>query len=137
MIRHLGLSNVRAKHLDQALDIARVAAVQNRYGVGFGRANDDLVRRCGDEGIAFVPFFALAADGREAGGVSQSDAIQKIAARHGATPAQVRLAWTLSRGDPVLAIRVTVSRRHLDDILAAGQSWLPPAGLAVLDSFID
>jgi len=137
MIRHLGLSNVRAQHLDQALDIARVAAVQNRYGVGFGRANDDLVRRCGDEGIAFVPFFALAADGREAGGVSQSDAIQKIAARHGATPAQVRLAWTLSRGDHVLAIPGTSSQRHLEENLAAGEVHLSPADLAVLDSFID
>ena len=48
LIRHLGLSNMREEHLDEALTIAPVVAVQNRYGVDFGRVNDGLVRRCRD-----------------------------------------------------------------------------------------
>ncbi|MEU4194368.1 aldo/keto reductase [Kribbella sp. NPDC026611] len=137
MIRHLGLSNVRIPHLEEARQIAPVVAVQNRYGVGFGRVNDAVVSWCGERGIAFVPFFALAADAREAGGVSQSDTIQDIAQRYDATPAQVRLAWTLSRGDHVLAIPGTSSERHLEENLQAADLDLSPADLDLLDSFID
>ena len=97
LIRHLGLSNVRLEHLEEASSIAPVAAVQNRYGVDFGRVNDELMRTCGEQGIAFVPFFSLAGEGREAGGVRGSDAVTAICRAHGATPAQVRIAWTLSR----------------------------------------
>jgi pyridoxine 4-dehydrogenase len=53
---------------------------------------------CGEQGIAFVPFFALTGTGREAGGVSHSDPVETIARDHGATPAQIRIAWTLSQG---------------------------------------
>jgi pyridoxine 4-dehydrogenase len=70
MIRHLGLSNVRARHLEQARGIAPVVCVQNRYGVGFGRINDELLAVCGRDGIAFVPFFAVTAANRERGGVA-------------------------------------------------------------------
>jgi aryl-alcohol dehydrogenase-like predicted oxidoreductase len=137
MIRHLGLSNVRAEHLAQAQAIAPVVAVQNRYGVGFGRTNDSLLSTCGEQGIAFVPFFALAAEAREAGGVSVNDAIQEIADRHEATAAQIRLAWTLTCGDHVLAIPGTSSQQHLEENLEAGSIHLSPDELAVLDSFID
>ena len=95
LIRHLGLSNVRDAHLDEAVAIAPVVAVQNRYGIGFGRVNDDLVRATAELGLAFVPFFAIAAEGREEGGVAATDAVLEVARAHDATPAQVRLAWTL------------------------------------------
>jgi len=68
LIRHLGLSNIRPHHLEQAQAIAPIVCVQNRFGVDFGRINDELVRACGERGIAFVPFFALAGEGREDGG---------------------------------------------------------------------
>jgi aryl-alcohol dehydrogenase-like predicted oxidoreductase len=137
LIRHLGLSNVRAGHLEEAEGIAPVVAVQNRYGVGFGRVNDEILRWCGEREIAFVPFFALAAAGREAGGVSHSDAIEEIARRLGATPAQVRLAWILSKGDHVLAIPGTSSPQHLEENLQAADLHLSPTDLRLLDSFID
>ena len=137
LIRHLGLSNVRTDHLAEAQKIAPVVAVQNRYGVGFGRVNDDIVRECGGQGIAFVPFFALTAESREAGGVSVNDTLREIADDHGATPAQIRLAWTLARGDNVLAIPGTSSRRHLEENVMAGSIDLSPGQLAALDTFID
>ena len=137
MIRHLALSNVRAHHLDQAQAIAPVVAVSNRYGVGFGRVNDDLVRECGERGIAFVPFFAITAEAREAGGVSINDAVQEIAGKYDATPAQIRLAWTLSRGAHVLAIPGTSSQRHLEENLKAADIRLSPGDVAVLDGLVD
>jgi pyridoxine 4-dehydrogenase len=137
MIRHLGLSNVRREHITQAQEIAPVVAIQNRYGVGFGRVSDEILTLCGEQGIAFVPFFAVTGAAREAGGVSVNDAIQDIADHHGATPAQIRLAWTLHCGHHVLAIPGTSSAQHLEENLMAGAIQLSPNELATLDAFID
>jgi pyridoxine 4-dehydrogenase len=107
LIRHLGVSNVRSQHLPQAQAIAPVVCVQNQYGLHL-RRSDGLLSSCGEQGIAFVPFFAVTGPGREAGGVADDHVVRAVAAAHGATPAQIRLAWTLSRGPHVLAIPGTV-----------------------------
>jgi pyridoxine 4-dehydrogenase len=134
LIRHLALSNVRAHHVAEAQQIAPVVAVQNRYGVGFGRVNDEMVRLCDEQGIAFVPFFAVTGAGREAGGVASADAVLAVAREYDAAPAQIRIAWTLSRGAHVLAIPGTSSVDHLIENVAAGTIQLSPADLAVLDA---
>ena len=132
LIRHLGLSSVRTEHLTQAQDVAPVAAVSNRYAVDFGRVNDELLERCREQGIAFVPFFALTGEGREIGGVAAHDAVTAVAQAHGATAAQVRLAWALSRGPHVLVIPGTSSERHLVENLAAADLELSPDELDAL-----
>jgi aryl-alcohol dehydrogenase-like predicted oxidoreductase len=137
MIRHLGLTSVRAEYLAQAQEIAPVVAVQNRYGVGYGRVNDEILRVCGEQGIAFVPYFALTAQAREAGGLTSHEAIEEIAGRYGATPAQVRLAWALQRGDHVLVIPGTSSARHLEENLQAGSIHLSPDDITTLDNITD
>ncbi|MFD6649464.1 oxidoreductase [Micromonospora chalcea] len=133
LIRHLGLSNIRPQHLAQAQAIAPVVCVQNTYGVDTRRVHDQFVRSCGEQGVAFVPFFALAGDGREAGGVATNEAVAAVARAHGATPAQVRIAWTLSRGPHMLAIPGTGNPDHLVENLAAGALRLSPEELADLD----
>ena len=61
LIRHLGVSNVSPDHLAEAQAIAPVVCVQNRYGIGARRPDaDEFLRACGAQGIAFVPFFAIA-----------------------------------------------------------------------------
>jgi aryl-alcohol dehydrogenase-like predicted oxidoreductase len=137
LIRQLGISNVRVQHLHEAREIAPVVAVQNRYSVGFGRVNDEILQLCGELGIAFIPFFAVTAESREAGGVPDSDPVQQIAARHGATEAQVRLAWTLSRGPHVLAIPGTSSQHHLEQNLEAANLTLSPEDLTTLNALTD
>ncbi len=132
LIRHLGLSNVRAEHLAQAQEVAPVVAVSNRYGVDFGRVNDELLDSCGEQGIAFVPFFALAGERREVGGLATHDVVSELARAHGATPAQVRLAWALSRGPNVLVIPGTGSEDHLVENLAAADLELSPGDLEAL-----
>ena len=132
LIRHLGLSNVREAHLDEAVAIAPVVALSNRYGIGFGRVNDDLVRITGARGLAFVPFFAIAAEGREEGGVAATDAVVEVARARGVTPAQVRLAWTLHQGPHVLAIPGTGNPDHLAENLAAADVRLTDDDLARL-----
>ena len=133
LIARLGLSNVRADHVEEASAIAPVACVQNSYGIDVHRDDDALVARCGELGIAYVPFFAIAGSDREKGAVSaHGDTLTAVAAAHGATPQQVRLAWTLHQGPHVLAIPGTGSLAHLEENVAAGALRLTPDEVAAL-----
>jgi pyridoxine 4-dehydrogenase len=123
---------VRLDHLDEARPIAPVVCVQNNYALD-NRKDDALLRTCGERGIAFVPFFAIAGAGREAGpGVDHDAAVRAVARAHGATPQQVRLAWTLHQGPHVLAIPGTGDLDHLVANIAAGALRLSPDELAAL-----
>ncbi|MEV6008007.1 oxidoreductase [Streptomyces sp. NPDC051976] len=134
LIRHLGLSSVGPEHLAEAQAIAPVVCVQNWYGLDRRLADDNgLLDACGEQGIAFVPFFAIAGERREAGADDAPDAasavddeVRAVARAHGATPAQVRLAWTLHRGPHVLAIPGTGNPDHLAENVAAGALRLSP-----------
>ncbi|MEU7642024.1 aldo/keto reductase [Streptomyces sp. NPDC039016] len=134
LIRHLGLSNVRPEHLLEALPIAPVVCVQNSYGLDWRRADENgLVDLCREQGIAFVPYFALAGLQREAAAGQEHDArVHSVARAHHATPAQVRLAWTLHRGPHVLAIPGTTNPAHLAENIAAGSLRLTEEDVAVL-----
>ncbi|MEV6724712.1 aldo/keto reductase [Streptomyces xanthochromogenes] len=135
LIRHLGLSNVGPAHLAEALAIAPVVCVQNPYGIGAPAAQEEMLRLCGERGIAFVPFYAIAGEGREEGlsGV-ESDEVLAVARERGVSAAQVRLAWTLQRGPHVLAIPGTGDLGHLVDNVAAGRLRLDADELARLDT---
>ena len=90
---------------------------------------------CGQQGIAFVPFFAIAGAGREAGASDTDDqAVLEVARAHGAAAAQVKLAWTLQRGPHVLAIPGTGNPDHLAANLAAGALRLSADELTRLES---
>jgi len=127
LIKHLGVSHVDAGQLDEAKAIAPVVCVQNQYNLAH-RENDDLVDKCAAEGIAFVPYFPL-------GGFSplQSGILDDCAARVGATPMQVALAWLLRRSPSMLLIPGTSSLDHLRENLAAASLELPADVLADLD----
>jgi pyridoxine 4-dehydrogenase len=134
LIRHLGVSNVSVAHLDQAQAVAPVVAVQNSYGLDL-RRDEPVLRACGERGIAFVPFFALAGQAREQGAsTAHSAAVRALAAAHDATPQQVRLAWTLHQGPHVLAIPGTGNVTHLEQNVAAGALRFTAAELATLDA---
>jgi aryl-alcohol dehydrogenase-like predicted oxidoreductase len=136
LIRHLGLSNVRPEHLTQAQAIAPVVCVQNSYGLDWRRADESgLVDLCREQGIAFVPFFAVSGLRREAPAAPEQHArVRAVAEAHGATPAQVRLAWTLHRGPHVLAIPGTTNPAHLAENIAAGALRLTDDELRLLDT---
>ncbi|MEW1891691.1 aldo/keto reductase [Streptomyces sp. NPDC048567] len=133
LIRHLGLSNVWPEQITEALAIAPVVCVQNRYGIGERRADSqEVLRMCGERGIAFVPFYAIAGAGRESGAVAEHEALLDVARAHGASAAQVRLAWTLQQGPHVLAIPGTGNPEHLEANVAAGALRLTDEELARL-----
>ena len=134
LIRHLGLSDVTPAQLAEALAIAPVVCVQNRFSLEV-REHEDVLRACREQGIAFVPFFAIAGERRASGGSgAETDQLLEVARRHAATPAQVRLAWTLHQGPNVLAIPGTGNPRHLTENVAAGALRLTEQDLAVLGS---
>ena len=134
LIRRLGLSNIHPHQLAEARTIAPVTCVQNPYGIGASAAQDELLRLCGEQGIAFVPFYAIAGDGRQGGaGATEPAQVQAVAEARGISTAQVRLAWTLHRGPHVLAIPGTGDVAHLEDNIAAGAVRLTAEELALLD----
>ncbi|WP_018352170.1 aldo/keto reductase [Longispora albida] len=135
LIRHLGVSAVNAEQLAAAQAIAPVVCVQNPYGVDFRRdRNDAFARSCGEQGIAFVPFFAIAGAGKESGAAQkQSSVVEDIARGHGVTAHQIRLAWTLHQGSHVLAIPGTSKPSNLLANVAAGAIQLSETELNLLD----
>jgi aryl-alcohol dehydrogenase-like predicted oxidoreductase len=136
LIRHLGISSIGLRHLAEAQAIAPVVSVQNQYGLDSPNAEtDELLRTCGEQGVAFVPFFAIAGKGGAQGpSGSDGDEVLAVARAHGATPAQVRLAWTLRQGPHVLAIPGTGSPDHLVENVAAGALRLTDDEMARLDA---
>ncbi|MCX5380122.1 oxidoreductase [Streptomyces sp. NBC_00091] len=134
LIRHLGVSNVTPEQLAEAQTVAPVVCVQNMYGIGVRPEYDAFVRSCGEQRIAFVPFFAIAGAGREGGAAAaESEELLAVARAHGASPAQVRLAWTLQRGPHVLAIPGTGNPDHLTANVAAGALRLTEEDLTLLE----
>jgi aryl-alcohol dehydrogenase-like predicted oxidoreductase len=134
LIRHLGLSNIRPHHLAEAQAIAPVVCVQNPYGIGASPEQEELLHICGEQGIAFVPFYSIAGTGRTAGATTDDgDDVHAVARAHGVNVAQIRLAWTLHRGPHVLAIPGTGDPGHLTQNVAAGALRLSEDELRALD----
>ncbi len=127
LIRHIGLSNVTAKQIEDAGKITDIVCVQNQYNLAH-RHDDALIDRLAAQGIAYVPFFPL-------GGFSplQSSALSDVAAKLDATPMQVALAWLLQRSPNILLIPGTSSRGHLRENLAAATIELPSEALSELE----
>jgi aryl-alcohol dehydrogenase-like predicted oxidoreductase len=129
----IGLSNVTRALLDEALDLVPVAGVQNQYSV-IDRSNEDVLEACSERGLAFVPFFPLGS--AFTGGpqrLADDAAIARVAAKHGATPSQVALAWLLHRDERILLIPGTSSVAHLEENLAAADLELDADDMAVLE----
>ena len=126
LIRHLGLSEASDAQLTEAQAIAPVVTVQNLYNVA-SRGDDAMVDRCAAEGIAYAAYFPL-------GGFTplQSATLDGVAARLGASPHQVALAWLLRRSPTMVLIPGTSSLAHLRENIAAADLVLPPGALAEL-----
>ena len=124
-IRHVGLSNVTVDELQRAQEIVPVVSVQNRYSLA-DRHSDDVIDECERQGIAFLPWWPLAVgDLARPGGT-----LDEIARPHGATPAQVALAWLLARSPVVVVIPGTASLAHLEENVAAAELELTADELA-------
>src|SRR5712675_769371 len=106
-IRHVGLSEVKPHEIDQARKVIEIVSVQNQYNLG-DRQHEDVVDYCTKHNLAFIPWFPVAA-GKLARPGGPLDAAAK---KHGATTAQLSLAWLLHRSPVILPIPGTSSVKH-------------------------
>jgi pyridoxine 4-dehydrogenase len=109
-IRQVGVSNVGIEQIERARQVVAISAVQDRFNLS-ERTYDDIVDYCAREGLVFLPYFPLHGDGRSA--------LAEVADRHGATPAQIALAWLLRRSPTMLPIPGTRSVEHVRENVAA------------------
>jgi aryl-alcohol dehydrogenase-like predicted oxidoreductase len=126
-IRHIGLSNVDAEQLDQALAMTEIVSVQNRYNLS-DRASERVLDKCNSLGIAFLPWFPLAASLLTRG----ESRVAAVASEHRATPGQLALAWLLARSPVVLPIPGTSSVEHLEENIAAASITLTRSDVELL-----
>jgi aryl-alcohol dehydrogenase-like predicted oxidoreductase len=125
-IRHLGVSNVTVKELEEARKIAPIVSVQNQYNLE-NRGDEDVLLACEEAGIAFIPWYPLGA-----GKALKSSKVKRIAARLSARPSQVALAWLLAHSPVMLPIPGTGSVEHLEENAAAAELRLLDTDLAEL-----
>ncbi|WP_164006930.1 aldo/keto reductase family oxidoreductase [Pyxidicoccus trucidator] len=127
LVRHIGLSNVTARQVEQAQALTEIVCVQNHYNLAH-RGDDALIDALAKQGIAYVPFFPL-------GGFTplQSSTLSEVSNELGATPMQVALAWLLHRAPNILLIPGTSSVAHLRENVAAASLVLPEKSITALD----
>jgi pyridoxine 4-dehydrogenase len=128
-IRHIGLSEVSPSEIELAQKIVPIVSVQNRYSLA-DRRNEQTLTWCAERGIAFLPWYPIAG-----GKVLKPDhpsalAMERAAVRHGASVAQLSIAWLLHRSPVMLPIPGTSKIEHLEENIAAAaielsaEEWL-------------
>jgi pyridoxine 4-dehydrogenase len=127
-IRHVGLSEVKPAEIDQARKVVEIVSVQNLYNIG-DRQHEDVLEYCQKHELAFIPWFPVAA-GKLAQPGGKLDAIAKV---HGATVAQLSIAWLLHHSRVILPIPGTSSVAHLEENLKAAEILLSDAELKDLE----
>ncbi len=113
-IKHVGLSEVKPEEIERASKVVKIVSVQNEYNIG-NRKSEATLEYCEQHGIAFIPWYPVAA-GKLAvpGGV-----LDTAAKKHNATVAQLSLAWLLHRSPVMLPIPGTSSVEHLEENMKA------------------
>ena len=129
LIRHVGLSEVDVEEIEAASSYFPVVSVQNLYNL-VHRHSEAVLDYCQSHGIAFIPWFPLAA-GKLA---HPGTVLDETAKRLGATPSQVALAWVLKRSPVMLPIPGTGKVKHLEENVAAAEIVLSDEDFTALDT---
>jgi aryl-alcohol dehydrogenase-like predicted oxidoreductase len=117
-IRHIGISNVSEKQLQEAQGITPVVSVQNRYNAA-DRQSEAMVDASEIEQLAFLPWAPIQQ-------ADSNPAVAEAARRHSASPRQIVLAWLLARSPQILPIPGTGSPEHVETNVAAASIELSP-----------
>jgi pyridoxine 4-dehydrogenase len=130
-IRHIGLSEVKSDQIDRARKVAEIVSVQNLYNVG-DRQHEDVLKYCEHHNIAFIPWFPVAA-GKLA---RPGGKLDEIAKRHGATVAQLSVAWLLHRSPVMIPIPGTSSVAHLEENMKAAELLLSETDMKEIEEAV-
>jgi pyridoxine 4-dehydrogenase len=117
-IRHIGLSEVTAAEIEEAEKFVKVTTVQNRYSLA-DRRHEETLAYCEKRGIGFLPWYPIAGGKMLKAEHPSAQTLGQIAARHGASLAQVSIAWLLQRSPVMLPIPGTSKVKHLEENVAA------------------
>ncbi|QHN04659.1 aldo/keto reductase [Granulicella sp. WH15] len=128
-IRHIGLSEVKVPEIEQARKVVEIVSVQNKYNIG-DRAHEDVLEYCTKHGIAFIPWFPVAAGELAKPGGK----LDEVAKRHDATVSQLSLAWLLHHSPVILPIPGTQSIAHLEENVKAQDVVLSDAEWAEIEA---
>jgi pyridoxine 4-dehydrogenase len=128
-IRFVGLSEVTVEQIEEARKSVQIVSVQNEYNIG-NRKSEAVLEYCEKEGIAFIPWFPVAAGKLAAPGGK----LDEIAKKHDATVSQLSLAWLLHRSPVMLPIPGTSSVEHLEENLKAADVVLSESEMAELEA---
>lgn len=131
LIGAVGLSNVSLEEYRAGRRVVDVACVQNAYNLA-DRSDQPVFDACRRDGVPYVPFFPLGSSFSADNPVLGHPAVRRAAEDHGATPAQVALAWLLAAAPSVLLIPGTSSLHHLEENLAAADLDLSQPTLATV-----
>jgi pyridoxine 4-dehydrogenase len=125
-VRHVGLSNVSVRELEQARKIVPIVSVQNRYNVA-DCSSEDVLKACEKSRIAFLPWYPLGD-----GAALRRRSVVNLSKKLGVTPAQVALAWLLAKSPVMLPIPGTSSLAHLEENMRATRVRLSDEDMATL-----
>ncbi len=124
-IRHVGLSEVSVKEIEQAKKVLPIVSIQNRYNIE-DRDSEEALNYCEKEKMAFIPWAPIGGSGKgsltKAGGSLETEA-----KRHNASVVQLALAWLLQRSPVMVPIPGTSSLAHLEENMASAKLQLTPA----------
>jgi aryl-alcohol dehydrogenase-like predicted oxidoreductase len=124
-IGHIGLSEVSPAEIEQARQIVPIVSVQNRYSLA-DRRHEQTLAWCEQNGIAFLPWYPIAAGKLLKPDQPFAQTLSELAKRHNATPAQLSIAWLLHRSPVMLPIPGTSQVRHLEENIAAASLNVSP-----------
>ena len=129
-IRHWGVSNFDADDMEELFELPAGGNCQTNqvlYNLSRRGPEFDLVPWCRKQGMPVMAYSPV-----EQGRLARSGKLEAVAARHGATPAQVALAWAMARPG-VIAIPKASRPEHVRQNIAALDLSLTPGDLAELD----
>jgi len=161
-VRHLGLSEASAATIRRAHATHPIAAVQSEYSLWSRDVEHEVLPVVRELGIGFVPYSPLGrgfltgtvdakalaaddfrrtlprfADGNVDLNAALVETVRAIAAKHGATPAQVALAWVFSRGEHLVPIPGTTKSARVDENAGAIALKLEADDLRELEGIAD
>jgi pyridoxine 4-dehydrogenase len=132
-IRHIGLSEVAPAEIEEAQKIVPIVSVQNRYSLA-DRRHEETLTWCEQRGIAFLPWYPMAAGKLLKPDHPFSQSLDQLARRYNATPAQLSLAWLLHRSPAMLPIPGTSKVAHLEENIAAASLQIAPDEWAQIEA---
>jgi pyridoxine 4-dehydrogenase len=134
-IRHVGLSEVSVKEIEQAKKVLPIVSVQNRYNIA-DRDSEDVLTYCEKGKLGFMPWAPIGGSGKSSL-TKPGNLLETEAKRHGVTAVQLALAWLLQKSLVMLPIPGTSSLTHLEENMAAAKLQLTPADWKTIEGLAE